>query len=92
MKNKILAIPIAVPAIPPKPNTPAINAMIKNVNAHPSMTISLIDVYVYNYSTIQDNEQTLVFLNLFFQLKKLIKMLDPIVAIYLTFANKEEKR
>ena len=30
-KNKIFAMPAAVPAIPPKPKTAAINAMIKNV-------------------------------------------------------------
>lgn len=31
MKNNILAIPADAPAIPPKPNTPAINAIITNV-------------------------------------------------------------
>tara|TARA_R100001230_G_C5667077_1_gene171778 strand:+ start:1155 stop:1355 length:201 start_codon:yes stop_codon:yes gene_type:complete len=31
MKNKILAIPAAAPAIPPNPNIPAIIAMIINV-------------------------------------------------------------
>ncbi len=31
MKNTILAIPTAVDAIPPKPNTPAIIAMIKKI-------------------------------------------------------------
>lgn len=30
-KNKIFAIPAEAPAIPPKPKTPAINAMIMNV-------------------------------------------------------------
>lgn len=30
-KNKILAIPVATPAIPVNPNTPAINAIIINV-------------------------------------------------------------
>ena len=31
MKKKILAIPAEAPAIPPKPNIPAINAIIINV-------------------------------------------------------------
>ncbi|ALJ06792.1 hypothetical protein APS56_08360 [Pseudalgibacter alginicilyticus] len=31
MKNRILAIPADAPAIPPKPKTPAINAIITNV-------------------------------------------------------------
>ncbi len=31
MKNNIFAIPAAAPAMPPKPNTPAINAIIINV-------------------------------------------------------------
>jgi hypothetical protein len=37
MKKIILAIPAAAPAIPPKPNTPAINAITKKVKAHPNI-------------------------------------------------------
>src|SRR5690625_6941527 len=37
MKNRTFAIPAAALAIPPKPNTAAIKATIKNVSAHPSM-------------------------------------------------------
>jgi hypothetical protein len=33
MKNRIFAIPTAVPAIPPKPRTAAISAMMRNVMA-----------------------------------------------------------
>ena len=36
-KKMIFAISIDNPAIAPKPRTPAINAMIKNVIAHPNM-------------------------------------------------------
>lgn len=39
-KNKICAIPAEAEAIPPKPNTPATIATIKNVSAHPSMSVS----------------------------------------------------
>ena len=31
MKNRILAIPEAVPAIPPNPKTAATNAMMRNI-------------------------------------------------------------
>ena len=33
IKKSTLAIPAAVPATPPKPNTAAIRAMTKNINA-----------------------------------------------------------
>ena len=36
-KNRTFAIVAAVPAMTPKPNTPAINAIIKNVNAQLNM-------------------------------------------------------
>ena len=36
-KNKILAIPTAVDTIPKNPNTPAINAMIRNITAQPNI-------------------------------------------------------
>ena len=35
--NRILAIPTDAPAIPEKPSTPAISAIIKNVRAQPNM-------------------------------------------------------
>jgi hypothetical protein len=41
MKNRIFAIPVAAPAIPANPNTPAIIAMIKKINAHCNMMILL---------------------------------------------------
>jgi hypothetical protein len=34
IKNRILAIPAAAPAIPPKPRNAAMIAIMKNVNAH----------------------------------------------------------
>ncbi len=34
MKNRILAIPADAPAMPPKPKTPAIIAIITNVIVH----------------------------------------------------------
>src|SRR5690606_31038842 len=37
MMNRILAIPVAVPAMPPKPSTPAMMAMIRKVMAQLSM-------------------------------------------------------
>tara|TARA_Y100000588_G_scaffold355128_1_gene410053 strand:- start:4134 stop:4385 length:252 start_codon:yes stop_codon:yes gene_type:complete len=37
IKNKTFAMPAAAPAMPPKPNTPAISAIIKNINDQPSM-------------------------------------------------------
>ena len=37
-KNNICAIELAVPAIPPKPKTAAINAITKNVSAQLNMT------------------------------------------------------
>ena len=40
-KNRIFAIPAAEPAIPPKPNTPAMSAKTKNVNAQFSIMILL---------------------------------------------------
>lgn len=36
----ILAMPVAAPAIPPKPNTAAMIAMIKKVNAQPNIVVS----------------------------------------------------
>ena len=39
-KKMIFAISIAVPAIPPKPNTAAISAMIRNVTAQLIMIVS----------------------------------------------------
>ena len=38
--NKIWAIPLAAPAIPPKPNTAAIIAIIRKAIAHDSITLS----------------------------------------------------
>jgi hypothetical protein len=40
-KNNIFAIPAAATEIPVKPNTAAIIAITKNMNAHDNMTISL---------------------------------------------------
>lgn len=40
IKNNILAIPAAAPAIPPKPNRAAINAITKKITAHFNITIS----------------------------------------------------
>lgn len=40
MKKSTLAIPAAALAMPPKPNTAAISAIMKKVNAHPSMSKS----------------------------------------------------
>jgi hypothetical protein len=37
MKNRILAIPIEAPAIPPKPNKAATRAITRNVTAQPNM-------------------------------------------------------
>ena len=39
--NRICAIQVAVPAMPPNPKTAAINAMIKNVTAQLNMIVSL---------------------------------------------------
>ena len=39
--KRILAIPVAVPAIPPKPSTAATMAMIKNVIAQLNLVIRL---------------------------------------------------
>jgi hypothetical protein len=38
-KNRILAIPAALAAIPPKPNAAAINAKTKKLSAHDNMMI-----------------------------------------------------
>jgi hypothetical protein len=35
--KRIRAIPTAAPAIPVKPNTPAMSAIIKNMTVHPSI-------------------------------------------------------
>jgi len=40
-KNRIFAIPTAVPAIPPKPRMAAISAMMRNVMAQESMVLIL---------------------------------------------------
>lgn len=40
MKNIILAMPVAAPAMPPKPNTAAMIAIIKKVIAQPNIVIS----------------------------------------------------
>lgn len=40
IKNNTLAIPADAVITPPKPSTPAINAMTKNVSAQVSMTVS----------------------------------------------------
>ena len=37
MKNKMRAIPIAVPASPVKPKTPAIKAMIRKISVQPNI-------------------------------------------------------
>lgn len=37
-KNKIFAIPAALAAIPPNPNTAAINAITRKIQAYPSIT------------------------------------------------------
>jgi hypothetical protein len=39
-KNRIFAMPAAATEIPVKPNKPAIMAMIKNISAQYSMTLS----------------------------------------------------
>ncbi len=49
-KNKTLAIQAAVPAIPAKPNTPAIIATIKNMTAQLSIILSSIESIIYNDS------------------------------------------
>lgn len=41
IKNKILAMPAALEAIPPKPNTAAIIATIKNMSAQRNITKTL---------------------------------------------------
>lgn len=41
IKNRILAIPVAAPAIPVKPKTPAIIAIIINVIDHRNILFSL---------------------------------------------------
>src|SRR5262249_41244947 len=41
-KKMIFAISTAKPAIPPKPSTAAISAIIRNVKAQPSMAVLLI--------------------------------------------------
>jgi hypothetical protein len=41
-KNNTFAISVAVPAIPPKPSTPAIMAMIKKVRAHDNISPHLL--------------------------------------------------
>jgi len=41
IKNKTFAIPAAPAAMPPKPNTPAIMAMIRNMIVHRNIFISL---------------------------------------------------
>lgn len=47
MKNRILAIPADAPAIPPKPKTPAINAIIINVIVHRNMFLCfLVKIYL----------------------------------------------
>jgi len=38
-KNRIFAIPIAVPAMPKKPKTPAMSAMMRNVMAQESILV-----------------------------------------------------
>jgi hypothetical protein len=45
MTKSILAKPAAVPAIPPKPNTPAIIAMIRKVTAQLSIIVLLLLVF-----------------------------------------------
>jgi hypothetical protein len=40
MKNKTFAIPAEAAAIPPKPNTAAIRAIIRNVTAQPNIFFS----------------------------------------------------
>ena len=42
MKKIILAIPVAAPAIPPKPSTPAIIAIMKNPRAQLNITSSIL--------------------------------------------------
>ena len=39
IKNRILAIPADVAAIPPKPNIAATNAITRNTTAHPKSPI-----------------------------------------------------
>jgi len=39
-KNRILAIPAAAPAIPPKPSAPAMRAMTAKIRAHLSISRS----------------------------------------------------
>ncbi len=42
IKNIILAIPAAAPAIPPKPNTAAMSAITRNVIVQRNIVVSLV--------------------------------------------------
>lgn len=44
MKNRILAIPLAAPAIPPNPRTPAIIAITKKIKAHFNIFLNLLGI------------------------------------------------
>jgi hypothetical protein len=43
--NKIFAIPAAVPAMPPKPKTAAIKAIIRKVTAHPNIGFTSLTLF-----------------------------------------------
>jgi hypothetical protein len=53
MKNRILAMPAAVPAIPPKPSAAAIRANTKNTSAQPS----IIAPYVCSLVSPQEEQE-----------------------------------
>jgi hypothetical protein len=48
--NSIFAIPAAAPAIPAKPKTAAINAMIRKVIAHPNIVVHLLLEFFNSYN------------------------------------------
>jgi hypothetical protein len=48
MKNKILAIPAAVPATPPKPSTAAMSAITRNVTVHPNIVCLLMSSLLFS--------------------------------------------
>ena len=62
-KNKIFAMPVTAPAIPPNPNTPAIIAMIRKTND--TIVIVIVTTIIYNFN--------LIIINFTFKIKNTIK-------------------